>query len=71
MVEVIKTTEDTKQMVASEEEKKGCTGPSCALMARFGVCLYPTKCVLAHPVPVVKSAEEMSLDAKEFNPFTA
>ena len=40
-------------------------------MARFGVCLYPTKCDLKHIVPQVKTTEKMSLEAKEFNPFTA
>ena len=40
-------------------------------MARFGVCLYPTKCDLRHIVPQVKTIKKMSLEAKEFNPFTA
>ena len=72
MVEVTQTVDDTKQVTAAEEEKiKEECGPSCPLMARFGVCLYPTKCDLKHIVPQVKTTEKMSLEAKEFNPFTA
>ena len=71
MVEVTQIVEDTKQVPTPEEETKEECGPSCPLMARFGVCLYPTKCDLRHIVPQVKTTEKMSLEAKEFNPFTA
>ena len=40
-------------------------------MPRFGVCLQPKTCCLVHKVEQVKTNEKMSLEAKEFNPFTA
>ena len=70
MVDVTQTADDTKQATGGEETKATC-GQSCPLMARLGVCLYPTKCNLEHIVAQVKTTEKMSLEAKEFNPFTA
>ena len=46
-------------------------GTCCPHMARLGVCLEPQMCFMVHRIPSVKSAEKLSTEAKEFNPFTA
>ena len=61
----VQLAENSAELKAEEE-----AGTNCPYMMRHGVCLIPSCCDLPHRIITIKPAENLSANAKEFNPFT-